>query len=402
MLKDLTNVTAKKRNKSVKIYIKKRTVESRSLFWLNLHMNIKDNSGKLFYIGGVVRDELLGVKCLDTDITYVGNAIDDCQNLGEVIRINPDFGTIRVKIDNKDVDIASTRSEIYPKAGHLPVIDKIGCSLKEDVLRRDFTINALAKCVKTGEIIDYTGGLNDIKHKTLKVLHNKSFIDDPTRILRLLKFSLRLNFNADAHTKELMSDYLNDVNYDMCYSRIKKELKETFNLNNPKGFDIFFDEKIYKLITPKKQIKPEINPYEIIKFMQDRGIGFKHLWLAYIGVIADLDRLTFTKQEQKILDDYNNLKSVKLKTDLEIYKNYSALAPESLVLLGISAQKENVLRYIKHLKDIKLKITGKDLLELGLKPSEKYSVIFDKVLEYKLKHPEINKSDELNFVKSLI
>ena len=115
-------------------------------------INIKDTSNKLFFIGGVVRDELLGRKSLDIDITYVGNAIEYCSKFGEVIQENPDFGTVRVKLDTKSdnnyissiVDFASTRSESYPHKGHLPVIDKIGCSLKEDVIRRDFTINALA------------------------------------------------------------------------------------------------------------------------------------------------------------------------------------------------------------------------------------------------------------------
>lgn len=363
-------------------------------------MNIKD--GKLFYIGGVVRDELLGVKSLDVDITYVGDAISDCVNLGEVIRTNPDFGTIRLKINGKEVDIASTRSEIYPKAGHLPVIDKIGCSLKEDVLRRDFTINALAKSVQTGEIIDYTGGLDDLKNKIMRVLHDKSFIEDPTRILRLLKFSLRFGFKADEHTQKLMEEYLQNVNYDMCYARIKKELKETFNLNNPDGFARFFDEKIYRLITPTEQRKPEINPHEIIEIMQNKGFVFKNLWLAYAGCVNNLSRLDFTKEEKKILDDFARIKAEKSETDLEIYKNFAPLAPETLVLLAISGYKEQILHYINNLKDIKPEITGKDLLNLGIAPSEKYSQIFDCVLEYKLKHPEINKSDEIGFVKSII
>ena len=361
-------------------------------------MNTKD--GKLFYIGGVVRDELLGRKSLDVDITYVGNAIEDCSDMGEVIRTNPDFGTIRVKIDGKEVDIASTRSEIYPKAGHLPVVDKIGCSLKEDVLRRDFTINSLAKSLQTGEIIDYTGGLDDLKNGILRVLHDKSFIDDPTRILRLLKFSLRFGFKADKHTQKLMEEYLQNVNYDMCYARIKKELKETFNLNNPDGFGRFFDEKIYKLLTPAEQHKPETNPHEIIEIMQNKGFVFKNLWLAYVGCVSDLGRLDFTKEEKKILDDFIRLKAEKPKTDLEIYKNFATLLPETLVLLAVSGQKDIVNHYLNDLKDIKLEITGEDILALGVKPSSKYSEIFDKVLEYKLKTPHASKFDEIDFLKN--
>ena len=78
-------------------------------------INIYDNSDKLYYIGGVVRDKLLGVESFDVDITYVGNAIDYCSKFGEVVRVNPDFGTIRINIDGREVDFASTRSEIYEK-----------------------------------------------------------------------------------------------------------------------------------------------------------------------------------------------------------------------------------------------------------------------------------------------
>ena len=187
-------------------------------------ININDNSNKLFYIGGVVRDEILGKKSFDIDITYVGNAIEYCSKFGEVIQENPDFGTIKVNVDGKEVDFASTRSESYPHKGHLPVVEKIGCSLKEDVMRRDFTINALAKSVTTGEIVDYVGGLKDIKNKKLRVLHDESFIDDPTRIIRGLKFSVRFGFELEEHTKRLQDVYLSNINYDMSYKRVHRNV----------------------------------------------------------------------------------------------------------------------------------------------------------------------------------
>ena len=80
-------------------------------------ISLKDTSNKLFYVGGVVRDELLGIKSLDVDIVYEGNAIDDCSSFGDLVRVNPDFGTIRVKLDGREVDIASTRTEKYPRKG---------------------------------------------------------------------------------------------------------------------------------------------------------------------------------------------------------------------------------------------------------------------------------------------
>ena len=164
-------------------------------------MSIVDKN--LYYIGGVVRDKILGQPSFDIDITYIGNAIEFAKNIpdAEIVQINEPFGTVRIKYNNEEIDIASTRNETYPEKGHLPVVENIGCSLKEDVLRRDFTINAMAQSTLTGEIIDYTHGLDDIKTKTLRVLHDNSFIDDPTRIVRALKFAVRFDFELDDHTK---------------------------------------------------------------------------------------------------------------------------------------------------------------------------------------------------------
>ena len=176
-------------------------------------INLQDKN--LYFIGGIVRDKILGKESFDVDVTYVGNAIEFAKTIpnAEILQVNEPFGTVRIKLNEQEIDIASTRSESYPQKGHLPIVQNIGCPLKEDVLRRDFTINAMAKSTLTGEIIDYTNGLNDIKTKTLRILHDKSFIDDPTRIVRGLKFSVRFGFKLDKHTKKLQDEYLNNINY---------------------------------------------------------------------------------------------------------------------------------------------------------------------------------------------
>ncbi len=408
-------------------------------------INIKDTSNKLFYIGGVVRDELLGRESFDIDITYVGNAIEYCGRFGEVIQENPDFGTVRVKllplicpsgtfsrIGGKDeviVDFASTRSESYPRKGHLPVVDKIGCSLREDVMRRDFTINALAKSVTTGEIIDYTGGLEDLKNKKLRVLHDESFIDDPTRIIRGLKFSVRFGFDLDEHTRKLQEDYLENINYDMSYKRVKKELIETFNPRyypssafqapspaiGEKGmyqiaFEKFINEKIYKLVTPNAVEMPSVN---IEKLVNDyyypssafqapsSAIGEKavYIWLVYVGVLGDLSRLPLTKIEQKILDD---VPKEKLNGDFELYKAFQNACLESVLLYGILKDEAGARHYLDDLRKIKISITGNDLQKLGIRPSPEYQRIFDDVLMQKLKNPNMTKEDEILFVNSFL
>lgn len=402
-------------------------------------ININDTSNKLFYIGGVVRDELLNKQSIDIDITYVGNAIEYCSKFGEVIQINPDFGTVRVKIpssphreiadfvpstgsghnvseelNNIIVDFASTRSETYPKKGHLPVVEKIGCSLKEDVLRRDFTINALAKSITTGEIVDYVGGLKDLKNKKLRVLHDNSFIDDPTRIIRGLKFAMRFNFELEEHTKKLQDEYLKNINYDMSYKRIKKELIETFNapLSNitkeykkQRTFERFINEKIYKLVTPNDVEIPSINIEELIeKYCLDIDCHVantprndEHIWLIYVGVLKDLSRLPLTKIEQKILDDVpQNI----LNSDFELCKTFENAKIETILLYAILKDQKGAKHYLDNLRNIKILINGKDLQNLGISPSPQYQEIFDEVLKAKLQNPKMTKEDELKIAKS--
>lgn len=402
-------------------------------------ININDTSNKLFYIGGVVRDELLNKQSIDIDITYVGNAIEYCSKFGEVIQINPDFGTVRVKIpssphreiadfvpstgsghnvseelNNVIVDFASTRSETYPKKGHLPVVEKIGCSLKEDVLRRDFTINALAKSITTGEIVDYVGGLKDLKNKKLRVLHDNSFIDDPTRIIRGLKFAMRFNFELEEHTKKLQDEYLKNINYDMSYKRIKKELIETFNapLSNitkeykkQRTFEKFINNKIYKLVTPNDVEIPSINIEELIeKYCPDMDCHVantprndEHIWLVYVGVLKDLSRLPLTKIEQKILDDVpQNI----LNSDFELYKTFENAKIETILLYAILKDQKGAKHYLDNLRNIKISINGKDLQNLGISPSPQYQEIFDEVLKAKLQNPKMTKEDELKIAKS--
>lgn len=357
-------------------------------------INIKDTSNKLFYIGGVVRDELLGRKSFDIDITYVGNAIEYCSKFGEVIQENPDFGTVRVNVGGREVDFASTRSESYPRKGHLPVVEKIGCSLKEDVLRRDFTINALAKSVTTGEIVDYTGGLEDLKNKKLKVLHDESFIDDPTRIIRGLKFSIRFGFDLDEHTRKLQEEYLANINYDMSYKRVKKELIETFNLNSNKAFERFINENIYKLVTENDVKIPDI---DIEKLVNDYKP--EYVWLVYVGVLKDLSKLPLTKIEQKIIDEVPNKI---LSNDFEIYKAFENARLETVLLYGILYNEKIARHYLDDLKQIKISVTGNDLLDLGIKPSPRYQEIFDEILKCKLANPDMTKDEELEYLKKLI
>lgn len=355
------------------------------------------NNEKLYYIGGVVRDEILNRPCFDIDITLEGNAIEFCKNLNlegfEIIQINDEFGTVRVKLNDEIIDIASTRNETYPQKGHLPVVKDIGCDLKLDVLRRDFTINAIAKSVMTDEIIDYTGGLEDIKSKKLRVLHDMSFVDDPTRIVRALKFGVRFGFNLEEHTLDLQTKYLENVNYDMSFKRLKKELIETFNLNKQEAYEKFFDYKIYKLLSKDE---PKKYNYNIEKLVNEHPVV--NTWLVYLGYL-NLDNLPLTKVEKKIVEDYKNLVSQKAPTtDYEIYKFFEKIEPETILIYTYTQNSKIGLRYFE-IKDIKPAITGKNLIQLGYKPSKEFEKCFDYILKSKLNQPNMSLEKEIELAK---
>lgn len=389
-------------------------------------INIKDKSGKLYYVGGVVRDFILGCESLDVDLTYEGDAIEFAEKNGlDIVQINEPFGTVRVRVDGREVDIASTRKEIYERKGHLPVVTEIGVSLKEDVKRRDFTINTLAMPVQPlsafgnftqedennkCEVIDFIGGIEDLKNKTIRVLHDESFIDDPTRILRALKFSMRFGFSLDEHTKELQEKYLENVNYNMCYKRVKKELIETFDPHSnickcsktvtfspsssegrmQNAFETFINYKIYKLVTSETVCLPAANIENLIC-----EYGAKYVWLVYAGVLGDLSRLPLTKYEQKILDDFEAVKSKKFSDDFEIYKAFDNVKIETVLLYAVLVDETLARHYLDDLRHIKLSIAGADLQKIGIKPSPKYSECFDYVLKQKLKNPSMTKEEEL-------
>lgn len=365
------------------------------------------NNFKLYLIGGMVRDLLLGNESLDIDITVEGNAIEFANILkkelgAKISSIHESFGTVKIDINEQKIDLASTRSESYPKAGHLPHVDKVGCPLKEDVIRRDFTINALALSLNQesfANLIDYTGGFDDLKAKTIKILHDKSFIDDPTRIIRALKYSTRLDFEIDKKTLKLQENYLQNINYDMCYKRVKQEIKKTFEQNSQETFEKFIEQKIYKLITKKEIKTPKINIENLINKYTP-----KHTWLVYFGVLAVALNLELspTKYEKEVIESAKSLLNQNFKDDFEIYKTFSPQKLETLLILAVLGKEKEVCHYLDNLAKIKLHISGDDLIKLGFKPSKKFSEAFDYLLKEKLKKPNMTKLNEIALIKKFL
>jgi tRNA nucleotidyltransferase (CCA-adding enzyme) len=156
-----------------------------------------------------VRDILLGRPNFDVDVSVEGEAIEFARTLASDLggRCHPhgQFGTAVVHYgEGKHVDAVTARREAYAAPAALPTVERGG--IEEDLFRRDFTINAMALSLKArghGELVDPYGGRRDLEHGTIRILHDRSFVDDPTRIFRAVRYESRFGFRMDEHTESL-------------------------------------------------------------------------------------------------------------------------------------------------------------------------------------------------------
>jgi tRNA nucleotidyltransferase (CCA-adding enzyme) len=164
----------------------------------------------IYAVGGYVRDLLLGLRTVDIDLVVEGDAVAVARRLGQylkaVVTPHPRFRTARLRLaEGVTLDLATARSERYPQPGALPEVRP--ASLHEDLARRDFSINAMAARLgrhRFGPLIDPLGGAEDLRRGRIRVLHDGSFIDDPTRIFRAARFEARYRFAFARSTRRLI------------------------------------------------------------------------------------------------------------------------------------------------------------------------------------------------------
>jgi len=164
----------------------------------------REAEGPVYLVGGAVRDLLLGRPGADVDLVVVGDANALAARLGGAEVEHERFGTVKTEVEGHEVDIASARTETYPEPGALPVVAPAE-SIEVDLGRRDFTINAMA--ISLGDeprLIDPHGGEADLGRGLLRVLHPRSFADDPTRAIRAARYAARFGFTLEPETDRLM------------------------------------------------------------------------------------------------------------------------------------------------------------------------------------------------------
>jgi tRNA nucleotidyltransferase (CCA-adding enzyme) len=394
---------------------------------------------KIFIVGGIVRDILINKPSFDTDITVEGDAVEFANFLASsfpdncsIKSIHEDFKTAKLifKIDtnNIELDLASTRTEYYKESAALPTLKQAGVPLSEDISRRDFTINSMAMSLNSnnfGDLLDYAGGYDDLKKQTLKILHPESFIDDPTRIIRGLKFRVRFQCKPDLQMQKLQEECLQSGIFDgLCGERIKSELKQTLNLNNPEVFELFIKENIFRLINPeiKKQNMPE--PAKIAQIIDENILEIKNknfIWLIYLCImLGDLDlpqisqtisKINISGIETGVILDYKDILQnlAKIKGDVsrfEIFDFFEKYSNEAIVALQASCNDYEIVQktnlFFKELQNISIHSTGKTLVNLGFLPGPTFGDILRDIQKNKINGNISTEEDEISFLKQLI
>jgi tRNA nucleotidyltransferase (CCA-adding enzyme) len=390
----------------------------------------------LFVVGGFVRDLLLNRQIEDIDIVVEGDGIEFAkvyaQKEGCRINTHRKFGTaVIIFPDNFKIDVASARLEYYTMPAALPIVEK--SSIKLDLARRDFTINTLAINLNPdnfGTMIDYFGATRDLKDKTIRIIHNLSFVEDPTRIFRAIKFSNRFGFKIGKVTSNLIKNAIRiDCFKNLSGLRVLSELKQIFEEDNPipaiRTMEAYGLEKVLHknltIIPNTYQLFESVN--KILSWHDLLYVNEQYpRWSVYF--MALLNRCSFKVCEQicnrlKVpIKERSILFDMRYKAEKQLYILENSSSPFSnqnlywalinfkteyiLYMMALAKDEEikkAISNFYTHQRNIKPYIKGRDLLKIGIPPSPIFSTILNQVLNAKLDGQLKTKKEEINFAK---
>ncbi|MDA0184269.1 hypothetical protein OJ997_28430 [Solirubrobacter phytolaccae] len=265
---------------------------------------------QVYLVGGAVRDELLGRTPKELDFVVEGDAIAvarrAAERLGGELTVHERFGTATIRTEADSFDLTSARTETYAHPGALPTV-QLGATIEQDLGRRDFTVNAIARSLD-GREVAYPNAREDLEAGVLRVLHDRSFIDDPTRMLRLVRYAERFGFAADPRTAALFDlDLLKTVSQDRVNREVRLILGEA-----------------------------------------------PHLLPTY-GPLSDVPEITAATKLHTRTD----------VPDADLWRLLRRERPETIDLL-VAAGNEGARRWRDHVSGLALEINGRDLIERGL------------------------------------
>jgi tRNA nucleotidyltransferase (CCA-adding enzyme) len=328
----------------------------------------------IYVVGGAVRDLLLGCQPVDLDLVVEGDAAGVAERLGGSVVVHDRFGTSTVRLDGFTYDIARARTETYERPGALP--DVTPASLEEDLRRRDFTVNALAIALD-GAVTALPGAMDDLENRRLRVLHDQSFIDDPTRLLRLARYASRLGFEVEAHTLELVRAAVRaGALRTVSGPRIGAELRLLSREPDPvAAFETLRGLELDTAIESGFGLTdPELARRALAELPADGRRDLLVLAIALRGVESPaelLDRLGFEAGEREVIVSARDAAGLAEALNAaskpsEIAGAASMAAPEQVALAAALGAHEPAREWLERLRHVRLEIDGRDLLAAGV------------------------------------
>ena len=396
----------------------------------------------IYVVGGFVRDLLLGIENFDIDVTVEGDGILFAESFavrfGCRCKSHQKFGTaVIVFPDGFKIDVASTRVEYYESPGALPTVER--SSLKRDLYRRDFTINTLAIRLNTpefGVLIDYFGAQRDMQERAIRVLHNLSFVEDPTRVFRAIRFELRLGFHIVRHTENLIKNAVK-MNFleKLGGKRLLTELVLIFREKEPlRAVERLAELGLLRFVHPDLVLAADNR--RLLAETQQVVFWFDLLflerafekWVVYFLALCDplsneqfrgtCTRLSVGEHYREKLCEMRQkawevLKTMEVRTARRgtversaIYAWLRDLPVEVLLYMmaktGSEKVKKAISLYFTQLQGVRPLISGDDLKTMGVPPGPLYGTILETVLTARLNNRVQSREDELRLVSELL
>ncbi len=405
---------------------------------LDLLLQARDTANQMGYslyvVGGFVRDLLLGSPTLDLDLVVEGDAISLARRLAKQLRArvrsHGRFGTSKVILGGTagtslppSLDFVTARTEFYQHPTALPEVER--SSIKQDLYRRDFTINTMAICLdrdRYGQLIDFYGGERDLNDKLIRVLHNLSFVEDPTRILRAVRFEQRLGFQIEVRTAELIHGALPLLER-VTGERLRHELELMLEERKPGlilkrldelgvlrrlepglRYDQWLEAKIKRARSLQRQdtalsgtgVSEEASSIEI-----PAAIEQKQLLLALFTYRLSnsqlnrlVTRLRFSQEVAKYLHEVRQLRGQAWRLDRpnvkpsRVYRMLHSFSPRALIAFSCAVDsptvRDHVLLYLDRLRYVRLQVRGDFLKKQELPQGPAYGEILDRLLYARL------------------
>jgi tRNA nucleotidyltransferase (CCA-adding enzyme) len=409
-------------------------------------MNLLRTAGELaerldysaYVVGGFVRDLLLGIDNLDVDLVVEGDGITFARAFANEregsVTVHDRFGTAVVRFaDGFKVDVATARTEYYEYPAALPNVER--STIKKDLYRRDFTINTLAVRLNPdvfGQLIDFYGGQRDLKKQLIRVLHSLSFVEDPTRVFRAVRFELRFGFHSSKETLSLIKDAVKmELFHRLSGQRLLDELRLLFSERTPRRAvrrlaDLDLLRFIHaKLVWSSRLDRRLIEVEEGLDWHRfscvDRTV---RRWLVYFMALAEvlpeqsvhdvLERFPFTESERSAINaarftTQHICRQLNRRTHLrpsETVRLLASLSDETLVFLLAKNKSETAKRhittYLTTYRTVKPVLTGEELKSFGLAPGPLYGTILARLTEARLDGEVNSEVEERAMVKKFL